>query len=106
MRTLDISMTSRRHARQTSYRAKARRYLTGLGMYAATVNGRPIGDGVLEPGRAPIDAPDLTHRVHLDRGGTSRWAAVFAGEQVGQALFAHDVPGAVVPDQQRGSDLS
>jgi alpha-L-rhamnosidase len=52
---------------------KARLYITGLGMYAATLNARPVSDNALEPGQttysAEIDyrAYDLTAR--LKQGG-------------------------------------
>jgi alpha-L-rhamnosidase len=39
--------------------ARARLYVTGLGAYTATVNGRRAGDAVLEPG-------DTTYTEHLD----------------------------------------
>ncbi|MEV6443048.1 family 78 glycoside hydrolase catalytic domain [Amycolatopsis sp. NPDC051716] len=35
---------------------QARLYTTGLGMYAATVNDRPVGDAVLEPGQTTYSA--------------------------------------------------
>jgi alpha-L-rhamnosidase len=35
---------------------RARLYVTGLGMYAATLNGRPISDNVLEPGQTTYSA--------------------------------------------------
>ncbi|OXM60992.1 alpha-L-rhamnosidase [Amycolatopsis vastitatis] len=35
---------------------QARLYTTGLGMYAATLNGRPVGDAVLEPGQTTYSA--------------------------------------------------
>lgn len=49
---------------------QARLYTTGLGMYAATVNGRPVGDAVLEPGQTTYTAEvdyrtyDLTRALH------------------------------------------
>jgi alpha-L-rhamnosidase len=39
--------------------ARARLYITGLGVYAATINGRRVGDAVLEPG-------NTTYADHLD----------------------------------------
>jgi hypothetical protein len=54
--------------------AKARLYMTGLGQYAAQLNGRPVGDAVLEPGQtsywAEVDyrAYDVTQ---LLRQGTN-----------------------------------
>jgi alpha-L-rhamnosidase len=59
--------------RVTGAVAKARLYLTGLGMYAATVNGRPVGDAVLEPGQTTYSAEvdyrtyDLTRRLRSGR---------------------------------------
>src|SRR3954447_24779335 len=47
--------------------AKARLYMTGLGQYAAKLNGRPVGDAVLEPGQTSYHAEvdyrtyDVTH---------------------------------------------
>lgn len=53
--------------------ASARLYVTGLGMYAATLNGRPASDHVLEPGQTTYSSEvhyrtcDLTDR--LQQGG-------------------------------------
>ncbi|MEV8607046.1 family 78 glycoside hydrolase catalytic domain [Amycolatopsis sp. NPDC051373] len=53
---------------------QARLYTTGLGMYAATINGRPVGDAVLEPGQTTYSAEvdyrtyDLTRAL---RSGTN-----------------------------------
>jgi alpha-L-rhamnosidase len=43
--------------------AKARLYITGLGMYAATVNGQPVGDAVLEPGQTTYSA-EVDYRTY------------------------------------------
>lgn len=42
---------------------KARLYVTGLGMYAATVNGLPAGDAVLEPGQTTY-ASEVHYRTY------------------------------------------
>ncbi len=53
--------------------ARARLYMTGLGMYTATVNGRPVGDAVLEPGQTTYSAEvdyrtyDLTRQLRAGR---------------------------------------
>ncbi|MFI5610201.1 family 78 glycoside hydrolase catalytic domain [Amycolatopsis sp. NPDC051903] len=53
---------------------QARLYTTGLGMYAATLNGRPVGEAVLEPGQTTYTAEvdyrtyDLTRAL---RAGTN-----------------------------------
>jgi alpha-L-rhamnosidase len=54
--------------------ARARLYMTGLGMYATTLNGEPVSDAVLEPGQTTYSAEvdyrtyDLTRQL---RGGTN-----------------------------------
>ncbi len=42
---------------------KARLYVTGLGMYAASVNGSPAGEAVLEPGQTSY-AEEVTYRTY------------------------------------------
>ena len=42
---------------------QARLYTTGLGMYAATLNGRPVGDAVLEPGQTTY-AAEVDYRAY------------------------------------------
>ncbi|MDT7802147.1 MAG: alpha-L-rhamnosidase [Actinomycetota bacterium] len=42
---------------------QARLYTTGLGMYAATLNGRPVGDAVLEPGQTTYTA-EVDYRTY------------------------------------------
>ncbi|MFF1613398.1 family 78 glycoside hydrolase catalytic domain [Amycolatopsis sp. NPDC058278] len=42
---------------------QARLYTTGLGMYAATLNGRPVGDAVLEPGQTTYSA-EVDYRTY------------------------------------------
>jgi alpha-L-rhamnosidase len=43
--------------------AKARLYMTGLGQYAAKLNGRPVGDAVLEPGQTSYFA-EVDYRTY------------------------------------------
>lgn len=43
--------------------AKARLYMTGLGMYSTTLNGRPISSGVLEPGQTTYSA-EVDYRTY------------------------------------------
>src|SRR5207237_1032398 len=47
--------------------ARARLYITGLGMYAATLNGRAVSDHVLEPGQTTYSAE--VHYRTCDVGG-------------------------------------
>lgn len=42
---------------------QARLYTTGLGMYAATLNGKPVGDAVLEPGQTTYTA-EVDYRTY------------------------------------------
>jgi len=43
--------------------AKARLYMTGLGQYAAKLNGKPVGDAVLEPGQTSYFA-EVDYRTY------------------------------------------
>ncbi|MFJ9711665.1 family 78 glycoside hydrolase catalytic domain [Streptomyces sp. NPDC101234] len=43
--------------------AKARLYMTGLGMYATTLNGRPVSTNVLEPGQTTYSA-EVDYRTY------------------------------------------
>lgn len=43
--------------------AKARLYMTGLGMYATTLNGRPVSSNVLEPGQTTYSA-EVDYRTY------------------------------------------
>ena len=43
--------------------AKARLYMTGLGQYAAKLNGQPVGDAVLEPGQTSYFA-EVNYRTY------------------------------------------
>ena len=43
--------------------AKARLYVTGLGQYAARLNGAPVGEAVLEPGQTSYHA-EVDYRTH------------------------------------------
>lgn len=43
--------------------AKARLYMTGLGMYDTTLNGRPISSGVLEPGQTTYSS-EVDYRTY------------------------------------------
>ena len=43
--------------------AKARLYMTGLGQYAAKLNGQPVGDAVLEPGQTSYYA-EVNYRTY------------------------------------------
>ena len=42
---------------------KARLYMTGLGQYAAKLNGKPVGDAVLEPGQTSYFA-EVDYRTY------------------------------------------
>lgn len=75
--------------------AKARLYITGLGMEAATINGRPVGDAVLEPGVTDYNT-EVQYRTYdvssLLREGTN---TIEIGTGSGQYLR---------PDPVRGGD--
>ncbi|MER5683174.1 family 78 glycoside hydrolase catalytic domain [Streptomyces sp. NPDC002205] len=43
--------------------AKARLYMSGLGMYAATINGKPVSESVLEPGETSY-AEEVDYRTY------------------------------------------
>lgn len=43
--------------------ARARLYVTGLGMYSAALNGRPVSEAVLEPGQTTY-AEEVHYRAH------------------------------------------
>lgn len=65
--------------------ARARLYLTGLGMYAATLNGRPFAPDVLEPGQTTYSA-EVDYRTY-DLTGKLRSGANTLGIETGSGAY-------------------
>jgi alpha-L-rhamnosidase len=71
---------------------RARLYITALGLYEASINGRPVTDGVYRPGwtdyhrRVPYQAYDVTELVHSGENAIGvilgdGWYCGFVGER-------------------------
>ncbi len=65
--------------------AEARLYATGLGVYEATVNGRPVGDAVLEPGNT--DYADRVIAATYDVTPLIRSGENVIGARVGTGIY-------------------
>ncbi|MDH2416221.1 alpha-L-rhamnosidase [Nocardioides sp. CER19] len=65
--------------------ARARLYITGLGMYAATVNGKPAGEAVLEPGQTTY-ADEVGYRTYDVTSSLERGANV-VGVETGSGTY-------------------
>jgi hypothetical protein len=65
--------------------AKARLYMTGLGQYAAQLNGKPVGDAVLEPGQTSYFA-EVDYRTY-DVTPLVRQGANLLGVETGSGAY-------------------
>ncbi len=65
--------------------AKARLYMTGLGQYAAKLNGRPVGDAVLEPGQTSYFA-EVNYRTY-DVTSLLKQGANLLGVETGSGAY-------------------
>jgi Bacterial alpha-L-rhamnosidase 6 hairpin glycosidase domain/Alpha-L-rhamnosidase N-terminal domain/Bacterial alpha-L-rhamnosidase concanavalin-like domain/Bacterial alpha-L-rhamnosidase C-terminal domain len=65
--------------------AKARLYMTGLGQYAAKLNGQPVGDAVLEPGQTSYFA-EVNYRTY-DVTRLLRQGANLLGIETGSGAY-------------------
>jgi len=65
--------------------AKARLYMTGLGQYAAKLNGQPVGDAVLEPGQTSYYA-EVDYRTY-DVTPLLRQGANLLGVETGSGAY-------------------
>ena len=64
---------------------KARLYVTGLGQYAASLNGRPVSDAVLEPGQTSYWA-EVDYRTY-DVTGLLRSGSNVLGIETGSGVY-------------------
>src|SRR3954452_2090803 len=65
--------------------AKARLYMTGLGQYAAKLNGKPVGDAVLEPGQTSYFA-EVDYRTY-DVTSLVKQGANLLGVETGSGAY-------------------
>src|SRR4051794_5777948 len=65
--------------------AKARLYMTGLGQYAAKLNGKPVGDAVLEPGQTSYFA-EVDYRTY-DVTSLLKQGANLLGVETGSGAY-------------------
>ncbi|MEU1183176.1 family 78 glycoside hydrolase catalytic domain [Streptomyces sp. NPDC005820] len=65
--------------------AKARLYMTGLGMYATTLNGKPVSTNVLEPGQTTYSA-EVAYRTY-DLTRQLRYGTNMLGIETGSGAY-------------------